>query len=88
MYRYMRIDVDLSDDAMGIAGGDTAAYMDALEAALHELYPDTDIRFTHSGTGRIEIDGWPDGEEHAVNEVINRTWQDWLEKQDSPMGKD
>ncbi len=76
------VDIDLSDDAMGVEYGDTGAYLDSLRGELAQQYPNADIEFTHAGTGRISIDGeFGSGEEHVIGQIINNTWSEWLDKQ-------
>lgn len=73
------VDVDLSDDAMGVENGNTRAYLEMLENNLMLHYPGAELSFTHRGNGHIEMDGYDPGEAHAVSHIVNETWEEWLQ---------
>ena len=82
MKTLITVDIDLSDDAMGIENGNTGDYTDSLRGGLAQQYPNADIEFTYAGNGRISFNGeFGSGEEHVIGHIIYITWRDWLDKQ-------
>lgn len=78
-YKRIVVDVDLSDDAMGVENADGARYLAMLDAALRRQYPKCEIAFTHAGNGILDIEGMHPDECHVVGHIINTVWEQWLQ---------
>ena len=55
-------------------------YLNMLLKNLREKYPDAEIEIESSDFSRTDTDGF--NIEHWIDDCINQTWEDWLDKWD------
>jgi len=73
------VDLDLTDDSMGISTPDDPtrrSFQFDLQWELGREFPGREIVFTYHGTGHVQ----PDSIADAANEIIQRVWECWLDR--------